>query len=59
MNVYVLDVYKRQGLHTPEALPSIIEYLLAEGYTIVPISEILLTGDTYIDHTGRQHAASA
>ena len=38
-------------------LPSIIEYLLAEGYTIVPISEILLTGDTYIDHTGRQFPA--
>ena len=52
-------LFHNAGLHTPEALPSIIEYLLAEGYTIVPISEILLTGDTYIDHTGRQHAASA
>ena len=51
-------LFHNAGLHTPEALPSIIEYLLAEGYTIVPISEILLTGDTYIDHTGRQHAAS-
>ena len=52
-------LFHNAGLHTPEALPSIIEYLLAEGYTIVPISEILLTGNTYIDHTGRQHAASA
>ena len=52
-------LFHNAGLHTPEALPSIIEYLLAEGYTIVPISEILLTGDTYIDHTGRQHATSA
>ena len=51
-------LFHNAGEHTPEALPSIIEYLLAEGYTIVPISEILLTGDTYIDHTGRQHAAS-
>ena len=51
-------LFHNAGLHTPEALPSIIEYLLAGGYTIVPISEILLTGDTYIDHTGRQHAAS-
>ena len=50
-------LFHNAGLHTPEALPSIIEYLLAEGYTIVPVSEILLTGDTYIDHTGRQHAA--
>ena len=50
-------LFHNAGLHTPEALPSIIEYLLAEGYTIGPVSEILLTGDTYIDHAGRQHAA--
>ena len=50
-------LFHNAGLHTPEALPSIIEYLLAEGYTIVPVSEILLTGNTYIDHAGRQHAA--
>ena len=41
--------------HTPEALPGIIEALLADGYTIVPISQILLTGDYEIDHTGRQY----
>ena len=40
--------------HTPEALPGIIESLLADGYTIVPISQILLTGNYTIDHTGRQ-----
>lgn len=40
--------------NTPEALPGIIESLLADGYTIVPISQILLTGDYTIDHTGRQ-----
>lgn len=40
--------------NTPEALPGIIESLLADGYTIVPISQILLTGDFTIDHTGRQ-----
>lgn len=38
--------------HTPEALAGIIEYLLAEGYEIVPVSEILLTGEYDIDHTG-------
>ena len=51
-------LFHNAGLHTPEALPGIIEYLQKEGYTIVPVSEILLTGDTYIDHTGRQHAAT-
>lgn len=40
--------------HTPEALPGIIEALQADGYTIVPVSQILLSGDTYIDNTGRQ-----
>lgn len=42
--------------HTPEALPGIIEALQADGYTIVPISQLLLEGDTWIDNTGRQWA---
>ena len=40
--------------HTPEALPRILETLLGEGYTIVPVSELLLSGETRIDHTGKQ-----
>ena len=40
--------------NTPEALPGIIESLLANGYTIVPVSQILLNGDYTIDQTGRQ-----
>ena len=40
--------------NTPEALPGIIESLLADGYTIVPISQIILDGEYYIDNTGRQ-----
>lgn len=40
--------------NTPQALPGIIEGLLADGYTIVPISRILLDGDYTIDHTGKQ-----
>lgn len=40
--------------NTPQALPGIIESLLADGYTIVPISQILLSGDYIIDHTGKQ-----
>jgi len=50
-------LFHNAGLHTPEALPSILEYLQSNGYTAVPVSQILLRGDTYIDHTGRQHAA--
>lgn len=43
--------------HTPEALPGILESLINDGYTIVPVSELLLDGDYTIDHTGRQCAA--
>ena len=47
-------LFHNAALHTPEALPSIIEYLLQNGYDIVPVSEIILQGDYYLDHTGRQ-----
>ena len=43
--------------NTPEALPGILDALLADGYTVVPVSQILLQGDYTIDHTGRQNAA--
>ncbi len=47
-------LFHNAALHTPEALPGIIETLLQEGYTFVPISEIILDGEYTIDHTGRQ-----
>ena len=43
-------LFHNAGEHTPEVL----NYLLSEGYDIVPISKILLSGDYTIDHTGRQ-----
>ena len=54
-------LFHNAALHTPEALPAILETLLQEGYTFVPISELILPGeynvDYTIDHTGRQFAA--
>ena len=47
-------LFHNAALHTPEALPSVIESLLQQGYTIVPISQLILTGEYTIDHTGRQ-----
>ncbi len=47
-------LFHNAALHTPEALPTIIETLLQDGYTFVPISQIILTGEYTIDHTGRQ-----
>ena len=45
-------LFHNAALHTPEALADIIEYLLSEGYEIVPVSELLLTGEYEIDHAG-------
>ena len=47
-------LFHNAALHTPEALPDILEYLINDGYTIVPISELILDGDYIMDHTGRQ-----
>lgn len=51
-------LFHNAAIHTPEALPRIIETLLQEGYTFVPISQLILPGtyntDYTIDHTGRQ-----
>lgn len=51
-------LFHNAALHTPEALPTIIETLLQEGYTFVPISQLILTGEYTIDHTGRQCPAA-
>ena len=50
-------LFHNAALHTAGALEDIVEYLIAEGYEIVPISQLILKGDYTIDHTGRQFAA--
>lgn len=47
-------LFHNAAKHTPEALPGIIETLLGQGYTFVPVSELILRGAYTIDHTGRQ-----
>ncbi len=47
-------LFHNAAKHTPEALPGIIEKLQADGYTLVPASELLLDGEYTIDHEGRQ-----
>ena len=51
-------LFHNAGEHTPEALPDILDYLNAEGYTVVPVSEILCTGEYTLDHTGKQCAVN-
>lgn len=41
------------------ALPTVIEHYQGLGYKIIPISEILLEGNTNIDVQGKQHPAAS
>lgn len=47
-------LFHNAAKNTPDALAEIIEGLIADGYTIVPVSEILLREEYEMDHTGRQ-----
>ena len=47
-------LFHNAAKHTPEALSGILEQLLQKGYEIVPVSQLLLTGDYVLDHEGRQ-----
>ena len=40
-----------------DALPTILKSYREQGFTVVPISELLLTGETTLDAQGIQHPA--
>ncbi len=52
-------LFHNAALHTPEALPTILDALIRDGYTVVPISQLILSSPYTIDHTGRQFAVTA
>ncbi len=49
-------LFHNAALHTPEALPGILEKLQGEGYRLVPISELIYTENYSIDQAGMQHS---
>ena len=51
-------LFHNAAKHTPASLSGIIETLLQDGYTFVPISQIILPQPYTIDHTGRQLPAT-
>ena len=51
-------LFHNAALHTPEALPSIIEKLQSDGYCFVPISELVYTENYGIDQAGKQYKLS-
>lgn len=47
-------LFHNAAKNTPAALPNILEKLIAEGYKIVPISDIIYKENYKIDNTGKQ-----
>ena len=47
-------LFHNAAKYTPEALPTIVETLLDEGYSFVPISQLIYKDNYKIDHTGKQ-----
>lgn len=48
-------LFHNNAKYITEALPLILDHLLAEGYTIVPVSELIYQENYRLDHTGRQY----
>ena len=49
-------LFHNDAEYTPEALPSILDQLVARGYTFVLIEDMILKDNYTIDHTGKQIA---
>jgi len=49
-------LFHNAALHTPEALPDILEKAQKEGYRFIPISELIYTDKYRIDQAGKQIA---
>lgn len=47
-------LFHNDAKYTPQALDTIIKSLKAKGYEIVPISELIIKTDYYMDSEGRQ-----
>ena len=48
-------LFHNNAKYITEALPLILDHLLAEGYDIVPVSELIYKENYRLDHTGRQY----
>lgn len=52
-------LFHNNSQYITQALPTILDYIQSQGYEIVPVSELVLEGEYWIDHTGCQHAGKA
>lgn len=46
-------LFHNAGIGTPEAIDNLFAILKKESYQILPISQILIPGSYYTDHTGK------
>ena len=53
-----IELFHNDSQYILDALPAVLKYYAENGYSVVPISEILLTGETTIDIQGRQQPVS-
>ncbi len=52
-------LFHNAAKHTPEALPTLLDQLIADGYEIVPISELIMKENYTIDPSGMQISTKA
>ena len=52
-------LFHNDSKYIVEALPTILKTYTEAGYKIIPVSELLLKGETWIDHQGTQHLQTA
>jgi polysaccharide deacetylase family sporulation protein PdaB len=51
-------LFHNNSQYITEALPTILDYIIGQGYEIVPVSQLVIQGDYWIDHTGKQYAGT-
>lgn len=52
-------LFHNDSQYIAEALPAVLRSYKEQGFTVVPVSELLLQGETTLDVQGKQHAAPA
>ena len=50
-----ITLFHNAALHTPEALPAILDYAKEKGIELIKISELIYTENYNMDHTGQQY----
>ncbi|MDK2821797.1 MAG: peptidoglycan-N-acetylglucosamine deacetylase [Clostridia bacterium] len=49
-------LFHNNGQYTADVLSPLLDWLEQEGYEVVPIGELIIKGDYYVDHAGVQHS---